>query len=103
MEKREVLALGQKHGLGVAAKPDSQDICFVPGGDYAAVVRKLRPEADDAGEIVDLEGRVLGRHRGLIHFTVGQRRGLDIGRQAARSAERRVGEEGVSTCRYRWT
>src|SRR3546814_12260359 len=82
MEKREVLALGQKHGLGVAAKPDSQDICFVPGGDYAAVVRKLRPEADDAGEIVDLEGRVLGRHRGLIHFTVGQRRGIDIGGQA---------------------
>src|SRR3546814_5260448 len=55
MEKREVRALAQKHGLGVAAKPDSQDICFVPGGDYAAVVRKLRPEADDAGEIVDLE------------------------------------------------
>ncbi|API57922.1 tRNA 2-thiouridine(34) synthase MnmA [Tardibacter chloracetimidivorans] len=82
MEKSEVRALAQKHGLGVAAKPDSQDICFVPGGDYAAVVRKLRPEADDAGEIVDLEGRVLGRHRGLIHFTVGQRRGIDIGGQA---------------------
>ena len=68
--------------MGVAAKPDSQDICFVPGGDYAAVVRKLRPEADDAGDIVDLEGNVLGRHRGLIHFTVGQRRGIEIGGQA---------------------
>jgi tRNA-specific 2-thiouridylase len=65
--------------LGVAAKPDSQDICFVPDGDYAAIVRKLRPEAGEGGEIVDLEGRVLGRHRGLIHFTVGQRRGIEIG------------------------
>src|SRR4051812_49653977 len=69
-------------GLPVAAKPDSQDICFVPNGDYAAVVRKVRPEAAQPGEIVDLEGRVLGRHEGLIHFTVGQRRGLDIGGQA---------------------
>src|SRR4051812_25335666 len=69
-------------GLPVAAKPDSQDICFVPNGDYAAVVRKVRPEAAQPGEIVDLEGRVLGRHDGLIHFTVGQRRGLDIGGQA---------------------
>jgi tRNA-specific 2-thiouridylase len=66
-------------GLGVAAKPDSQDICFVPEGDYASVVKKLRPEAGERGEIVDLEGRVLGEHRGLIHFTVGQRRGLEIG------------------------
>jgi tRNA-specific 2-thiouridylase len=68
--------------LVVADKPDSQDICFVPGGDYAAVVKKVRPEAAQPGEIVDLEGRVLGRHSGLIHFTVGQRRGLDIGGQA---------------------
>jgi tRNA-specific 2-thiouridylase len=69
-------------GLPVAAKPDSQDICFVPNGDYAAVVRKVRPEAARPGEIVDAEGRVLGRHDGLIHFTVGQRRGLDVGGQA---------------------
>jgi tRNA-uridine 2-sulfurtransferase len=68
--------------LPVAAKPDSQDICFVPNGDYAAVVRKVRPEAARPGEIVDLDGRVLGRHRGLIHFTIGQRRGLDVGGQA---------------------
>jgi tRNA-specific 2-thiouridylase len=68
-------------GLPVAAKPDSQDICFVPNGDYAAVVKKVRPEAAQPGEIVDLEGRILGRHEGLIHFTIGQRRGLDIGGQ----------------------
>jgi len=60
-------------------KPDSQDICFVPNGDYASVVRKIRPEAETGGEIVDEEGTVLGRHKGLIHYTVGQRRGLDIG------------------------
>ncbi|MBV9900551.1 MAG: tRNA 2-thiouridine(34) synthase MnmA, partial [Alphaproteobacteria bacterium] len=69
-------------GLAVADKPDSQDICFVPNGDYAAVVKKVRPETARPGEIVDLEGRVLGRHRGLVHFTVGQRRGLEIGGQA---------------------
>jgi tRNA-specific 2-thiouridylase len=65
--------------LAVADKPDSQDICFVPNGDYASVVKKVRPEAAQPGEIVDLEGRVLGRHEGLIHYTVGQRRGLDLG------------------------
>ena len=63
-------------GLTVAAKPDSQDICFVPGGDYAALVRRLRPESSAAGEIVDLEGTPIGRHDGTIGFTVGQRRGL---------------------------
>ncbi|MBV9930918.1 MAG: tRNA 2-thiouridine(34) synthase MnmA [Alphaproteobacteria bacterium] len=68
--------------LAVADKPDSQDICFVPNGDYAAVVAKVRPEAAQPGEIVDGTGRVLGRHKGLIHFTVGQRRGLEIGGQA---------------------
>jgi tRNA-specific 2-thiouridylase len=79
MPKARVRELAAEIGLGVAAKPDSQDICFVPDGDYAAVVRKIRPEAETAGEIVDLTGRVLGAHRGLIHFTVGQRRGLEIG------------------------
>jgi tRNA-specific 2-thiouridylase len=82
MEKSAVRALAAETGLAVALKPDSQDICFVPDGDYAGVVRKLRPEADTAGEIVHLDGRVLGQHRGLIHFTVGQRKGLDIGGQA---------------------
>ena len=79
MPKARVRELAAEIGLGVAAKPDSQDICFVPDGDYAAVVRKIRPEAETTGEIVDLSGRVLGAHRGLIHFTVGQRRGLEIG------------------------
>jgi tRNA-specific 2-thiouridylase len=68
-----------KPGLAVAAKPDSQDICFVPDGDYAGLVKRLRPETAAPGEIVDLEGRVLGQHRGVVHFTVGQRRGIDIG------------------------
>jgi tRNA-specific 2-thiouridylase len=79
LPKAQVREIAAELGLGVAAKPDSQDICFVPDGDYAAVVRKVRPEAEQPGEIVDLTGRVLGRHRGLIHFTVGQRRGLEIG------------------------
>ena len=79
LPKPRVRALAAELGLGVAAKPDSQDICFVPDGDYASLVKKLRPEADAGGEIVDEAGRVLGRHRGLIHFTVGQRRGLEIG------------------------
>ncbi|WP_375397551.1 tRNA 2-thiouridine(34) synthase MnmA [uncultured Sphingomonas sp.] len=79
LPKRRVRELAAELGLGVAAKPDSQDICFVPDGDYASLVKKLRPEADTGGEIVDEHGRALGRHRGLIHFTVGQRRGLEIG------------------------
>ena len=79
MPKPEVRAIAQDMGLAVAMKPDSQDICFVPNGDYASVVRKIRPEAETGGEIVDAEGRVLGEHKGLIHYTVGQRRGLDIG------------------------
>ncbi|MDO7843101.1 tRNA 2-thiouridine(34) synthase MnmA [Sphingomonas immobilis] len=79
MPKPRVREIAGDLGLGVAGKPDSQDICFVPDGDYASLVKKLRPEADTSGEIVDEAGRVLGRHRGLIHFTVGQRRGLEIG------------------------
>lgn len=79
MPKSEVRSIAKEVGLAVAMKPDSQDICFVPNGDYASVVRKVRPEAESGGEIVDEEGRVLGRHKGLIHYTVGQRRGLDIG------------------------
>lgn len=77
--KDDVRAYALELGLPVADKPDSQDICFVPNGDYAAVIEKLSPGAAQAGEIVDLEGRVLGRHDGIIHFTVGQRRGLGGG------------------------
>jgi len=79
LPKPRVREIARELGLVVADKRDSQDICFVPDGDYASVVRKVRPEAAQPGEIVDLEGRVIGAHRGLIHFTVGQRRGLDIG------------------------
>jgi tRNA-specific 2-thiouridylase len=77
--KAETRALAARFGLAVADKRDSQDICFVPSGDYAAVIEKLRPGAAEPGEIVDLAGRVLGVHRGVIHYTVGQRRGLGIG------------------------
>lgn len=77
--KAETRALAAKYGLPVADKPDSQDICFVPNGDYAAVIEKLRPGAADPGEIVDLDGTVLGQHRGVIHYTIGQRKGLGIG------------------------
>ncbi|MES2753673.1 MAG: tRNA 2-thiouridine(34) synthase MnmA [Pseudomonadota bacterium] len=79
LPKPRVREIATELGLGVAGKPDSQDICFVPDGDYASLVRKLRPDADTAGDIVDLAGRKLGEHRGLIHFTVGQRKGLEIG------------------------
>ena len=79
MDKAEVRLLASAAGLVVAGKPDSQDICFVPDGDYAGLVRKLRPEAARAGEIVDLSGQTLGRHGGIAGFTIGQRRGLEIG------------------------
>ena len=77
--KDEVRAIAARHDLPVATKPDSQDICFVPDGDYAALVSRLRPGAAVPGEIVDLDGRVLGEHRGLVHYTIGQRRGLGLG------------------------
>ena len=83
MPKADVRQIASSLGLGVAAKPDSQDICFVPDGDYAAVVAKMRPDISTDGAIVDLGGRELGRHRGIIHYTVGQRRGLEIGGMAA--------------------
>ncbi len=72
-------ALAAEYGLSVADKPDSQDICFVPNGDYASVIEKLRPGAGQPGDIVDTEGKVLGTHNGVIHYTIGQRRGLGIG------------------------
>lgn len=77
--KAETRALAARFGLPVADKPDSQDICFVPNGNYAAVIEKLRPGAADPGEIVDMEGNFLGDHRGVIHYTIGQRKGLGIG------------------------
>ena len=77
--KAETRALAVRYGLPVADKPDSMDICFVPNGNYASVIEKLRPGSADPGEIVDLEGAVVGRHNGIIHYTIGQRRGLGIG------------------------
>ncbi|WP_116083947.1 tRNA 2-thiouridine(34) synthase MnmA [Tropicimonas sp. IMCC34011] len=79
VSKAETRALAAKHGLPVADKPDSQDICFVPNGDYASVIEKLRPGAGEPGDIVDMEGRVVGTHEGVIRYTIGQRRGLGIG------------------------
>jgi tRNA-specific 2-thiouridylase len=76
--KPEVRALATTLGISVADKPDSQDICFVPEGRYADLITRLRPEAAEAGEIVHLDGRVLGRHEGIIHFTIGQRKGLGV-------------------------
>jgi tRNA-uridine 2-sulfurtransferase len=78
LEKSETRALAASLGLPVADKPDSQDICFVPSGDYASVIRKLRPESGEPGEIVHADGTVLGEHRGIVNFTVGQRKGLGI-------------------------
>jgi tRNA-specific 2-thiouridylase len=76
--KAETRDLARRFDLPVADKQDSQDICFVPSGRYAQVIERLRPGAAEAGDIVDLEGNVLGRHDGIIHFTVGQRRGLRV-------------------------
>ena len=78
LPKSETRAMAGELGLEIADKPDSQDICFVAGGRYSDVVAKLRPGAAEAGDIVDLASRVLGRHPGVIHFTVGQRKGLGL-------------------------
>jgi tRNA-uridine 2-sulfurtransferase len=78
LAKGETRALARHFGLAVADKPDSQDICFVPQGSYVRLVEQLRPEAGRPGDIVDMAGRVLGHHRGIAHFTVGQRKGLGI-------------------------
>ena len=78
LAKGDTRALARRFGLAVADKPDSQDICFVPRGSYADVVARLQPQAAEPGEIVDRRGRVLGHHRGIVHFTVGQRKGLGI-------------------------
>ena len=76
--KAETRELARRFGLAVADKHDSQDICFVPSGHYADVIERLKPGAAEAGDIVDLDGKVLGEHSGIIHFTVGQRRGLGV-------------------------
>jgi tRNA-specific 2-thiouridylase len=82
LAKAEVRQQAEAAGLATAAKPDSQDICFVPDGDYAQVVRAVRPDGGVPGEIVHAAtGAVLGGHKGVIHYTVGQRRGLEIGGQ----------------------
>src|SRR5436305_11259838 len=78
MTKAQTRDLARRFGLSVADKHDSQDICFVPSGRYTEVIERLKPGAAEPGDIVDLDGRVLGRHDGIIHFTVGQRRGLGI-------------------------
>jgi tRNA-uridine 2-sulfurtransferase len=78
LRKSEVREIALKFDLPVAAKPDSQDICFVPSGGYAAVVERLRPGAAEPGEIVDMQGHVRGQHKGIIHYTIGQRRGLGL-------------------------
>lgn len=78
LSKEAVRALARQQGLVNAAKPDSQDICFVPEGDYARVIEQHRGRAAEPGDFVDESGRILGRHRGLIHYTIGQRRGLGL-------------------------
>lgn len=78
LTKTETRALARDIGLENAEKPDSQDICFVPSGNYADLVRKLRPQATQPGQIRHIDGRVLGQHNGIIHYTIGQRRGLGI-------------------------
>lgn len=79
MAKDDVRKLAERYGLQVADKPDSQDICFVPNGNYASVIERLRPGASEPGDIVHQDGEVLGQHRGIIHYTIGQRKGLGIG------------------------
>ncbi len=79
LKKDQVRALAVRYKLPVADKPDSQDICFVPAGGYVSVIERLRPGAAEPGEIVHMDGGVVGRHDGIIHFTVGQRRGLGVG------------------------
>ena len=81
LPKSEVRRLAEAAGLTVANKPDSQDICFVPDGDYAGLVKKLRPETAAPGEIVGMDGTVLGQHQGVVHFIIGQRRGIEVGGQ----------------------
>lgn len=79
IDKTETRAIAHELGLALADKPDSQDICFVPNGSYANLVAKMRPGTLEPGNIVDLDGKVYGQHKGIIYYTIGQRKGLDIG------------------------
>ncbi|MBL4789414.1 MAG: tRNA 2-thiouridine(34) synthase MnmA [Kordiimonadaceae bacterium] len=79
MDKAETRKHAERFGLEIADKPDSQDICFVPEGGYVSVIERLRPGAMDPGDIVDLDGTVLGQHGGIVKYTIGQRRGIGIG------------------------
>ena len=78
IEKSETRAIAEKLKLNVATKPDSQDICFVPNGDYASVIKKFRPESFKSGKILDIEGKQIGEHDGIINYTIGQRKGIKI-------------------------
>ena len=79
LTKDETRNVAKLYQLNVAEKPDSQDICFVPEGKYADIVRKLRPGSIDKGDIVDIKGNILGQHNGIIDYTIGQRKGIGIG------------------------
>ena len=78
IEKMETRNIAKKLNLNVAEKPDSQDICFVPNGDYSSVIKKFRPESFNSGKIIDIKGKVIGQHDGIINYTIGQRRGIKI-------------------------
>jgi len=78
IEKQETRNIANKLSLNVADKPDSQDICFVPNGDYSSVIKKFRPESFKTGDILDLSGKKLGQHEGIINYTIGQRKGIKI-------------------------
>ena len=78
IDKSETRAIAEKLKLNVATKPDSQDICFVPNGDYASVIKKFRPESFTPGKILNLEGKELGEHEGIINYTIGQRKGIKV-------------------------
>jgi tRNA-specific 2-thiouridylase len=78
IDKSETRSIAEKLNLNVAQKPDSQDICFVPNGDYASVIKKFRPESFKPGKILDVQGKQIGEHEGIINYTIGQRKGIKI-------------------------
>ena len=78
IDKSETRNIAEKFNLNVASKPDSQDICFVPNGDYASVIKKFRPESFQSGKIIDMKGNQIGEHEGIINYTIGQRKGIKI-------------------------
>ncbi len=78
IDKSETRSIAKKLNLNVADKPDSQDICFVPNGDYSSVIKKFRPESFQKGDIIDLNGKKIGEHQGIINYTIGQRKGIKI-------------------------